>query len=162
MKKKERWVRREEREGERTYPGNGIFYLLRFARLDQFSGFIPYGLELLLVVGDAFFQLRDVVLRVFVSAVEQVAHADEGVALALEVFQDAFFPALCLVLEQTSRLFQVPCGGVQTFVEHGDLVGVDGVGVFGGFGDLLEGGRKAEVFGGHAFVALGKALHHVA
>ena len=119
---------------------NSVLHLLRLIRLDLLRGFVAYILEFCLVRGDAFLKVRNIVLCVFVAAVEHVPYADEGVSLALEVLEDTLFPAAGLVFEELLGLVEVAGSGVKSFVEEGHVIGVDGVGLLRGFGEARQSG----------------------
>ena len=138
-----------------AYLENGIFDLLRLTRFDQIRRFAADILELRLVRRNALLQLRDIVFRVLIPSVKEVAHADERISLPFKIFQHAFFPAPRFVVEELARLVEMArCGG-EALVEQRHVVCVDGVCVLRGFGEAGERGGEAEVFYGHAFVTAG-------
>ena len=81
-----------------SYSSNGIANLLRLSR---FGGIALRSnvRELLLILGNALFQCRNVVFRVFVPSVEHVPYADKRVSYSLVVFEKALVPSTRLVLE---------------------------------------------------------------
>lgn len=146
-----------EREGK-PYSDDRFLDLLHLSRLDRPLWSPPQTLQPVLVVLDPALQLRDVIPRVSIPSVEHIPHADQGVALALDVFQDAFVPRPGFIFEQRLSGGQVFRCGVDAVVEQGDVAGVNAVGAFAGFRDGVECLCEPCVVCGEPLVALNEAF----
>ena len=145
-----------------TYLDDGLNHLLDLPGLDQAVRFRAQARQLGLVVLDAPLEVGDVVLVEAFPAVEHVPDADEGVALPLEVLEDAGVPGLALVLHQALRGAQVLARGDQPVVQERHVVGVGRVSVGAGLGQRRERERYARVVGRDAFGALDQTVQDVA
>ena len=136
--------------------------LFNLPRLDQPLGLRTEGRELGLVRGDAPLEERNVVLVEPLPAVKQVAQADQGVPLALEILQHPRVPGARLVLHEALRRSEMLAHGLQAIVQQRNIVGVGGIRVGADIGERCQSHGDASMVGCHPLRSLDETIHNVA
>jgi len=145
-----------------TYLNNGLDNLLNLARLHQTLGFRAEVGQFRLVALDPPLEVGDVVAVEPLPPVKQVAHADEGIPLPLQILEHALVPRPSLVFHKALALAEVLAHGYEAVVEQGNIVVVRGVRVGARLRQGLQREGDAGVVRCHTFAPLHEAVHDVA